>query len=282
MLTAAYVLAFGAMTWTAGFAIGDLGPIWSAAAGYAAATIVIFIFSVAYDNSSVYDPFWSVAPVALALWGWIVLGPPQDPIRGCLALGMTSWWGARLTYNWWRGWPGMHHEDWRYVDFRRKTGRAYWLVSFAGIHGFPSVQTFLGSIPLMFAVSEGGGPLGWLDGLAAVVVATAIALETIADRQLHDFVAGERAPGDVLEAGLWAHSRHPNYFGEVMFWWGLWLFALSAGAPLWTVAGAASITAMFLLVSLPLMERRMIARRPHYADVQRRVSILVPWLRRDR
>ncbi|MEZ4374006.1 MAG: DUF1295 domain-containing protein [Polyangiaceae bacterium] len=85
-------------------------------------------------------------------------------------------------------------------------------------------------------------------------------------------------PGRVLERGLWSWSRHPNYFGEMMFWWGLALFGLAGNAAAWwAVSGALAITLMFRLASIPMMEKRMVERRPGYEQVRARVSMLVPW-----
>lgn len=281
ILLGVYALSMGVLVGVAGALVGTLGPLWGAAAGYLAATLVIFVASVITNNSSMYDAFWSVAPPFLGVWAWLVLGPPEALERGLLAMAIMFWWGYRLTFSWWRGWPGMHHEDWRYVDFRNKTGKGYWPVSFFAFHFFPSVQTFLGTVPLLFAVAQEGVAFGWLDGVATVLGVTAVMFEMVADRQLHEFVNGPRKPEDILETGLWAYSRHPNYFGEALFWWSMWLFGLSAGAPLWTIVGAVSITLMLFGFSLPMIETRMLKKRPHYRDVQRRVSVLIPFFRRE-
>ena len=108
------------------------------------------------------------------------------------------------------------------------------------------------------------------------VAAGAIALETIADEQLRAFNRS-KAPGDICTRGVWAWLRHPNYLGEIGFWWGLWLFGLAA-APgwWWTVIGPLAITVMFVLASIPMLDRRSLARRPGYADVMKNVSALVP------
>jgi steroid 5-alpha reductase family enzyme len=199
---------------------------------------------------------------------------------------LVSAWGARLTYNFLRGWGGLDHEDWRYVDMRAKTGRAYWLVSFLGIHLFPTLMVFAGCLPIYAALGRGAQSLNLLDGLATLVTLSAIAIETIADAQLRRFrLRTDRTPDEILDSGLWAWSRHPNYLGEMLFWWGLWLFALAAGpGNAWTVIGAAAITLMFHVVSLRLLETRMLERRPAYAAHVRRVPAFVPyrWPRKQR
>ena len=106
-----------------------------------------------------------------------------------------------------------------------------------------------------------------LDVLAVLVTAAAIAVEAGADRQLRRFLTSPRKPGQILDTGLWAFSRHPNYFGEVLFWWGVWLFGLAADpSRWWTIVGPAGITALFLGISVPMMDKRMLARHPGYAE----------------
>jgi len=258
----------------------DLHPLVVAGAADLAATVVIFTFSVAYDNSSFYDAYWSVAPPCLAAY-WL-LGAPGDVAgaRQALVVLLVFAWGIRLTANWLHGWRGLAHEDWRYVQMRGQTGRAYWLASFVGLHLLPTAIVLLGCLPIYLAVARGTEPVGWRDVLATAVTAAAIGIEAVADRQLHRFRA-TAAPGSTLTTGLWAYSRHPNYFGEALFWWGLWAFAAAAGTvPWWSAAGAVAITAMLCFVSIPLLDERMQASRPDYAERVARVSALVPWFPR--
>lgn len=203
--------------------------------------------------------------------------------RQALVTALVLFWGARLTFNFARGWEGLRHEDWRYVAVREKAGRAYWVVSFVGIHAMPTLWVFLGCLSLIPALATGTRPLGLLDGVAAGVTAGAIALETVADEQLRSFRRSNPAPGRTLEQGLWALSRHPNYLGEISFWWGLYLFALAADPSAWgCVAGPLSITLLFALVSVPMLDRRSLARRPGYAEHMARVPGILPrpWRRR--
>lgn len=178
-----------------------------------------------------------------------------------------------------RGWGGIDHEDWRYVDIRTKTGRAYWPVSLLGIHLFPTLMVFAGCLPIYAAFAFGTRRLNVVDAIAAGVTIAAIAIEAIADAQLRRFrLRTDRRPDEVLDTGLWAWSRHPNYLGEMLFWWGLWLFALAAGpGNAWTMVGAAAIAFMFRVVSLRLLETRMLERRPQYAAYVRRVPAFVPY-----
>jgi len=250
-------------------------PLAVALVGDLAATLAIFAFSYAHENSSFYDAYWSVAPLPIALF-WVGASEGALGARQALVLLLVAIWGARLTWNWARGWRGLDHEDWRYVDLRRTTGRAYWLVSLVGLHLLPTLWVFAGLLPVYAAVCAPAHPLGALDALAALVTAAAIALEAASDEALRRYRASSPQPGGFLASGLWSWSRHPNYLGEIGFWWGLWLFGVAAAPRLWwTLAGPVSITLMFRFVSLPMIETRMRERRPGYAEWAARSSLVL-------
>jgi steroid 5-alpha reductase family enzyme len=156
-------------------------------------------------------------------------------------------------------------------------------VSLLGIHLAPTAWVFLGLLPTFPALAGPGRPLGALDGVAAALTGGAVLLEAAADLQLRRFLRGRRDPSAVLDAGVWARCRHPNYLGEVLFWWGLWLSGVAA-APgwAWTAVGPLAITLLFVRVSVPWMDRRMAARHPAYLERLRTTPALVPWPRRRR
>ncbi len=264
----AYLAALGA-AWAVMRAPLELPELARLALADLAATVAVFGFSVAHRNTSVYDPYWSVMPPVLA--AWLYLQRPGLP--AALALGAVSLWGARLTFNWLRGWGGLTHEDWRYVRFRR-FGRAYWLISFFGLQLFPSVMTFAGALPLMLA-PRGEPHLGALGVAGLAVMVGATVLEAVADEQLRAFRRAH-ASTEICTAGVWSWSRHPNYFGELCFWAGLLLVGLAAGAPGWTACGLAALVALFVFASIPMAEQRSLERRPGYREHQQRVSVLLP------
>ena len=251
-------------------------PLYRALFGDVIATIVIFAFSVRYSNSSFYDAYWSVAPFAIVLY-WIAVGSEAVGARQGLVMLLVTLWGARLTFNWARGWTGLDHEDWRYINIKNATGFFYWPVSFLGIHMMPTLMVFGGLLPAWAACAEPGAPLGVLDGIALFVGLGAIWIEARSDKELHAFRSSNPAPGSILDTGLWAWSRHPNYFGEMAFWWSLGLLGLAAGTQYaWALAGPAAITLLFQVVSLPMIEKRMRERRPDWDDYVARVGRVLP------
>ena len=149
-VTLAYIIALAAGWATIVFApslspwfeAGPYGPIKIAFAADVVATLVIFGFSMAFDNSSFYDAYWSVIPIAIFGYWTTVAAPDASTLRIAALFAVVFVWGNRLTFNWARGWTGLDHEDWRYVDFRNQFPGTYWLVSLGGIHFFPTVIVF--------------------------------------------------------------------------------------------------------------------------------------------
>ena len=186
-----------------------------------------------------------------------------------MLFGLVALWSARLTWNWARGFSHVRHEDWRYVRLQEQTGAFYWPVSFLGIHMMPTVVVFLGCLPLYVAATAGPVPFGLLDCVATFVVAAAIWLESESDQQLVRYRESKPASESFLSSGLWAHLRHPNYLGEIGFWWGLYLFGVAANpSAWWTIAGPLSITLLFRGVTVSMIDGRMQERRPDYAAHQ--------------
>jgi steroid 5-alpha reductase family enzyme len=254
-------------------------PLAALGLGTVVATVVVFVVSVAMDNSSIYDPYWSVQPLALAGYYLWRTGVEGAGARQVVVFCLVCLYALRLTSNFYRDWPGLTKEDFRYRSFRQRFGRAYWPVSFAGIHLFPTIMVYLGCLPLYAVFRTGGNGLNWLDGAGLVVLLGAVVLAFVADEQMRAFRGRAENRGRIMRGGLWARDRHPNYLGEISTWWGLWLFALAAGARWWwTIAGAVAITVMFVFASVPMMEKRLLATRVGYAEYQAGTGMLLPRL----
>lgn len=278
IVIAAYVLA-GAAAIATGIWLHALPSIVIVGLADLVATIIVFIFSILTNNSSVYDPYWSVAPVPIALF-WLSR-PGSNGFanpRHILIFALLCLWAVRLTTNWAMRWHGLNHEDWRYRDMRQQAGKLYWPVSLLGIHLMPTALVFLGSLALWPNLSDNSTKLSWLDVIAALVMLAAVVIEGTADVQMQRF-RKVRTAEQIRPPGLWSVSRHPNYFGEVLFWWGLFLFVPLAHPDFWwAIAGPSAILLLFLGISIPLMERHLLTDHPAYAEYQRRVSPFVPWV----
>jgi len=291
VLLAVYIIAIGTGYWGSTFC--ECGILLKSAVAVAVSVIVIFLGSLSFNNSSVFDPYWSVVPPLMVLFYFAgilqvnyVIPDAGYGMREILSVSprimilflLTLAYSFRLTWNFLRGWPGLMHEDWRYTDFRTHTGKAYWLVSLSGIHLFPALMVFGGTLSIWVTVVQGVRPMNFIDILAILFTGNAILLEAIADRQLRKFLLQNKESGKTMDKGLWALSRHPNYLGEILFWWGLYLFSLAANPAFWwVIIGPAAITLMFIFASIPMIEKRMLARRKDYREYQEKVSVLVPW-----
>jgi steroid 5-alpha reductase family enzyme len=269
-------LTAGGVAWVTANALGGHHPLTVAFGADIAATLVVFLASMLVGNSSLYDPYWSVAPPVVVL-AWTGHAGARPVLVDVLVL----LWAVRLTANWARNWRGLGHEDWRYVQIREQNRAPWWLVSLTGIQLMPTLVVFAGLLGVWPAMRD--TPLNLLDVLAVLVTAGAIAVETTADVQLQRFTRDPAGRGRVADRGLWGRSRHPNYLGEIGFWWGLWLFGLAAAPSWWwTVAGPIVMVLLFAFVSVPLMDNRSLARRPDYAAYMRRVPALLPRLTASR
>lgn len=282
LVSLAYILAIG---------LGIVAGYWShqqdqhimvsIAIADIVATLVIFGFSYFYNNSSFYDPYWSIIPIIivllLAYLGW---ESGANTFRIILLQLFIVIWGLRLTYNWLRGWSGLHHQDWRYVDLEEEHGKWYWLVSFSGVHLFPTVLVFMGCLALYPAMLLEGQAFNGLDVLAILLTGGAVLIEAIADEQLHRFVKRKKKVGETMTEGLWGYSRHPNYLGETMLWWGIFFFGLAARPDYWwTIIGPLGMTMLFHFISIPMIEKRMLKRRENYQEVIDRIPRWIPFLK---
>jgi steroid 5-alpha reductase family enzyme len=286
VVTACYILG-GAAAFVTAVLLRHHHPVTVAFVADLAATVVIFALSMAFANSSLYDPYWSVAPPVIAI-AWDAVSPDHlgsgAIARQIIVKLLVVLWAIRLTGNWAIGWHGFTQEDWRYIHLRDTThGKLpWWLVSFVGVQLVPTLVVFVGMLPLWPALGAPRHSFNAIDVVAIIVTASAIALETIADNQMRAFTRNPANRGRTIDVGLWSRSRHPNYLGEIGLWCGFYLFGLAADPHWWwTVVGPIVMILLFQTASIPMMEDRSLQRRPEYADYQRRVPRLVPIPRRS-
>jgi steroid 5-alpha reductase family enzyme len=240
------------------------------------ATVIIWIFSLVMSNSSVYDPYWSLTPLAillyLAFFDW-----PLD-LYQLIFLFVFGFWSIRLTINWILTFGGLKWEDWRYRKYREENPPWLWhIINFFGIMMFPTLLVFAGLIPGALLLAK---PSGWLSlGGDAMIVAGTF-LEIFADHDVHAFLKENAAleTKPVCQKGLWNYSRHPNYLGEILIWFGVYFAFLPTNRDGWFwFFGAVLILFLFVFVSIPLMEKRQIRRRPDYAAYRKTTSVLLLW-----
>lgn len=234
------------------------------------ATVFVYLFSNAFNNASVYDPYWSVQPIVIA--GVFALFYNMTPATVLLLISIV-YWGVRLTFNWAYCFGGLNHQDWRYTMLREKNGKIYPLLNFAGIHMMPTLIVYLCTLPAVFAIrEEHSANIGSIAG--AVICIGAATLQLFADMQMQKYRrSGEHG---LIRTGLWRNARHPNYLGEILMWWGVAIQAVSVmPARWWLIAGALANTIMFFTVSIPMADKRQSAK-PGYAEYKAATRSLLP------
>jgi len=249
------------------------------------ATSVVFLFSLAAGNTSVYDIYWGVATIPLATF-WIK-NTTQDlfstkNVFFLILLAIYTFRHVRLYFS---HWTGLQYEDFRYVDMKKKVNNnpwLFWILSFISLHMIPTLFVLTAMIPVYDGVIATEITSSWIFFLGVVISIGGIAIEDIADYQLHKWRKTCR-PDAFIDVGLWRYSRHPNYFGEIAFWVGLYAMDLGTNGTIsWTWVGPLSIFLLFEGVTISMMEGHLLKKRPTYAIQQKRVSRLMFWFRNEK
>lgn len=236
----------------------------------AAATVVTFVFSVIFDNASVYDPYWSVQPIFIIIC--FAVGKEITLARALLA-GAVFIWGIRLTANWAYTFHGLKYQDWRYSMLKEKTGAFYPLINFIGIHMVPTLIVYGCVIPAVYAFKNDARFSVWSVVFFCVSVGSVV-LQGTADLQMHRYRKNRDAP--FCRHGLWKYSRHPNYLGEILMWWGVALSVISAFPDKWYLAaGALANTVLFFAVSIPMADDRQ-SKKPDFGKYKTATRMLLP------
>ena len=242
-------------------------------------TLIVFMASFKYNNASLYDPYWSAIPFAIIFYWLYVFGPEAITTKTLITSFLVSFWSWRLTGNWLRGWKGLDHEDWRYIQLKQQTEKWYLLVNFLGIHMFPTVVVFVAAIPIYY-IFIFSSEMSWITYSGFVIALGGIILEMVADNQLNKFKIKENNPIAVMRFGVWQYLRHPNYLGEILFWFGLALISYNPYTSISVFSGSLLVLAMFLFISIPLISKRLIKTKPGYVIYMQSTWSLIPKLRR--
>jgi steroid 5-alpha reductase family enzyme len=245
------------------------------------AMLALWLVSLVRRDASIVDVWWGPGFAALAALAFVLA--PQPGPRAALLLAMTTVWALRLGgYLLWRNWG--RGEDPRYARMRRHHGGRFPLVSLVTVFALQGALQWSISLPVQVTSSwPGNAPLGPLDALGVVLFAIGLFFETVGDFQLARFRADPAQRGRVLDTGLWRYTRHPNYFGDSLAWWGLWVVA--ASTPYGPITVFAPILMTFLLMrvsGVPMLERGLAKTRPGYREYVERTPSFFPWFPKER
>ena len=242
-------------------------------AAIAIAVIGLWLVSVALRNASIVDIFWGCGFVLVA-WTSLACSGRIDT-RPLVVTSLVTLWGLRLAgYLAWRniGKP----EDYRYVAMREKHGKRFPIVSLFTVFGLQGLLMWIISLPVQVGISEADtwqlwryvGVILWLIGLS---------FEAVGDFQLARFKSDPANRGRVMNRGLWRYTRHPNYFGDFLVWWGLYVVAAESGSWWWTIIGPLLMSFLLIRVSgVRLLESSLRTRVEGYEEYVRNTSSFLP------
>jgi steroid 5-alpha reductase family enzyme len=238
-----------------------------------AAMVPLWLASLALRDAGIVDAWWGPG---FALLAWTDAAATGLHPRSVLLAGLLSLWSLRLALHLLlrgRGRP----EDPRYAAMRRHYGARFPWVSFFTVFALQAVLQVAVGLPIAVVAAQPGPPLGALDVFGAALFAAGLLVEAVADLQLTRFRADPTSAGRVMDRGLWAWTRHPNYFGDCLAWWGVFAVALASPLGWASLPGPALMTFLLLRVSgVALLERSIGKRRPGYAEYAKRVPAFLP------
>jgi len=238
--------------------------------------ILGWFLSLILKNVTVVDSLWGLGFVLIA---WLTFFSTDGFLgRRLLIALLVTIWGLRLSsYLTWRNWG--KGEDPRYGSWREKSGKHFWLVSLFKVFLLQSLFLWAISLSLQYgAASKTPAMITWLDLCGLSLWMVGFVFEAVGDWQLAAFKSNPANKGKVMDRGLWAYTRHPNYFGECLMWWGIFVIAFSTPNSWWTVLSPLIITAVLLkMTGIPLTEKTIVAHRPGYKEYIQRTPAFIPW-----
>ena len=233
-------------------------------------TIIVFLFSLIFKNASVYDPYWSVQPIIIV---WLYVIKIGFNLTNILFLIVISIWAIRLTSNWAYTFRNLNAQDWRYTMLKEKTKKAYPIINFVGIHLVPTIVVYFCTLPAVFVIIN-KGELTVITIIGLIISTLAFTIQGIADIQMHKFRKVKKI--GFIRDGLWKYSRHPNYLGEILMWWGIAIASIASLNGSWyLILGAILNTLLFLFVSIPMADNRN-KKRGDFAQLKKETRMLLP------
>ncbi len=232
-----------------------------------------FLISLIKKRNDVADIAWGIGFILLTWLSFFLLENPG--IRGVLVGILVTVWGLRLSFHIYRR-NHKKSEDYRYLAWRKEWGKWFYLRSYFQIYLLQGFFLFIIILPVLVINKGYGGGLNLIDFIGLVVWLLGFYFEVASDMQLSRFIKNPANKGKIMQSGLWAYTRHPNYFGEVVLWWGIWIIALSVSGGFFTIIGPFTITFLILKVSgIPMLEKKM-EENPEFEEYKKRVSIFFP------
>ncbi|PLX26195.1 steroid 5-alpha reductase [Candidatus Parcubacteria bacterium] len=237
--------------------------------------VLFFVIALIKKNNSIVDIGWGFGFVILVLYTFL-FESVSSPVQSTITL-LVCVWGLRLSYHILKRSRGKE-EDFRYKKWRKDWGK--WVDVRAFFQVFMLQGFFMLVIASPFIItntSRSHYSFGLLQWLGLIVWVSGFVFESVGDWQLKRFISNSKNKGRLCTVGLWKYTRHPNYFGEAIMWWGIWLLSLSTPHSLYTIISPIVITWLLRFVSgVPLLEKKWEGREDFVA-YKKQTNTFIPW-----
>ena len=238
-------------------------------------TIIIWFIGVLINTASTYDPYWSVQTPVIFICLLIKYGNLN--VGNLIYFELILFWSIRLTYNYTKTFHDITYIDWRYNQIRESTGKFYQIVNLLGICLVPTIIVYAASIPSFLYVMDDLN-LEYIQFIGFIIILASVLIEMKADIDIHEFKKIRCSRNEIIRIGLWKYSRHPNYFGEICFWYGVaFVYIFCDFTKKWYyIFGAILNNALFLGISIPLAEKNLRKYKEGYDEYKKNTSMLIP------
>ncbi len=234
----------------------------------------VFALSLILKKNDIADVTWGIGFIVVCVVSFFFTSYPSA--RSYLLFLIVGIWGVRLAgYIWMRN--AGRSEDFRYAAWRAAWGKWFLLRSYLQVFILQGALLFVISLPVIVGITSQTRVFTWIHWLGLLIWIKGLVCESIADMQKYQFKQNPKNAGKIMTTGIWAWSRHPNYFGEVLCWWGVWMVACFDLSVLWTIISPLTITVLILFVSgVPMLEKKH-AKNKAYQSYASKTSIFIPW-----
>ena len=245
-----------------------------AAITIAAVMVTTWIISLIIKNASIVDIVWGAG---FAVTSWVLAATVDgNSGRQLLLAVMVGLWGMRLALYLAKRNIG-HGEDWRYKAMRKKKGKNFGVISLVTDFGLQGVLMWTVSLPVILGNADDSPGVGPIAVMGIMLWLVGLTFEAVGDYQLAKFKKDPSNATKVMDKGLWSLTRHPNYFGDALLWWGIGIVGAETGSGIFGLVGPLVMTFFLLKVSgVPMLERSLSRRREGYADYVAKTSGFIP------
>lgn len=246
---------------------------------------LVFLVAHRLKRYDLIDSAWGMTFVVIAVAWVVVLRPyhPENRSISRLIVALIAIWAIRLSGHIFARFLSSSQEDKRYIELRSTWKSRGGFTVYRKIYMTQALLATLISLPVLVVLLTATGRSTSTE-ISSVVLCgigvwvIGIVVEALSDYQLKLFVRDKNNRGKTMRSGLWKYSRHPNYFGEVLLWWGIGIFSAGVSSSIIGLVGPALLTYLIVYISgIPPAEARA-AKRADWADYARRTSVLIPWL----